>query len=148
MLENYIIKNQITDREDLEFLDSILNYVSEDKFSPKLLKDIINNCNYPKRYFQTFSFIDEVFEDDKKYESFIYEKAIDKLIKDNLIRKTTDNSYSLDYEGMMLIVNKGLLQKRIKAETKDFIQLWVWRTTLTAFIINLFFQIYNSFCKS
>uniref|UniRef100_UPI00404AE2AE hypothetical protein n=1 Tax=Gelidibacter sp. TaxID=2018083 RepID=UPI00404AE2AE len=145
MNRNRIIKN-IKDKEDLEFLDSILIYVSKDAFIPKSFDEIVRNCKYPKRYFKTFSLIDEIFEDDKRYEKFIYEKALDKLIRDNLIQESS-GKYSLDYEGMILIVNKGLLEQKFKIERKEYFQWSIWGLTLLAFCINLFFQIYNTFCK-
>ena len=145
MYRTYIIK-KIKDKEDLEFLDSILGYISKKSFKPKTFDEIVINCEYPKQYFKTFSLIDEIFNDDIKYKNFIYERALDKLIKDKLIFKSEDK-YSLDYEGMILIVNKGLLEKKYKSERREFIQWWVWRLTLAAFLINLLFQIYNTFFK-
>lgn len=116
------------------------------KFEGKDFKNIVSNCTYPKQYFQKFTLIDEIFEDDTKYKDFIYLSALNKLVKDSLVRFNNDK-YSLDYEGLMLFTFGGLLKKQISLERKSIYQLLIWKITLIAFIFNLLFQIYNTFLK-
>lgn len=143
-----ITKNHIKNKENLDFIDTILSYLLSDKMSEKNIDNIIKNCPLPKQYEQQFNLVSKIFEGDKKYINSIYLKILYKLIKDNYIKIEQAEKYSLDYEGMVLIINGGLLNKEINIKRKEVIQSLIWKITLWAFIINLMFQFYNSFIKS
>lgn len=140
------IKENLKNKQDLDFIDSILSYLLSDKMSEKSINNIIKNCSLPKQYEKSFNLTSQVFQEDKTYIETIYKKILNKLIKDNLI--INDNSkYSLDYEGIMLMVNGGILQKEINLKRKELIQNLIWKVTLVAFVINLLFQMLNLYIR-
>ncbi len=143
--DNYIIKKDIKNIEDFNFFDSVINFLALDRFKSKSLKDIVDKCDYPKQYFQQFTLMDEIFNDDEKYKNFIFESALNKLIKDSIVR-LSEGKYSLDYHGLMIYSSGGILKNQIKTERKATYQNLIWNITLYAFVINLLFQLYNTFC--
>ena len=143
----YITKKCLKDKEDLIFLDSVMYYLFSNKMSAKTFQNVLDNCNYPVQYYQKFTLVDSILKEDEVYRNWIYKSAIAKLIKDNLVEIDINNKYYLSYEGLVLNINGGLLQKQVSLKRKDLTQNLIWFIAFATFIINLVFQIFNSIFK-